>query len=239
MSDMEGHPMFAILLGSSQFAGPSEQMEDDLKPMPEQYAIKPGDKCLAATANTLLEEDFTVMEILEPDSHTELFPDWEDRSGVSATAMGLGSHVLAHWFSVDFPEGDLGWFARVKLIPITDEQYAQVDGWRGGDWPPEVPVWIEEAFTRYTDAMSHLAPHTIPVLVTCEKCHGREVALHITGRKRFEARAGQVKKDDDKIVYVPLNTPEENLQWSAHLTCLNPDCRASATLEDEEWDLPR
>ena len=127
--------------------------------MPEQYAIKPGDKCLAATANTLLaEEDFTVMEILEPDSHTELFPDWEDRSGVSATAMGLGSHVLAHWFSVDFPEGDLGWFARVKLIPITDEQYAQVDGWRGGDWPPEVPQWIEEAFTRYTDAMSHPGP---------------------------------------------------------------------------------
>ena len=61
------------------------------------------------------------------------------------------------------------------------------------------------------------------MLVTCEKCHGREVALHITGRKRFEARAGRVKKDDDKIVYVPLNTPEENLQWSAHLTCLNPD----------------
>ena len=25
MSDMEGHPMFAILLGSSQCAGPSEQ----------------------------------------------------------------------------------------------------------------------------------------------------------------------------------------------------------------------
>jgi hypothetical protein len=225
----ESHPLFSLMLSQSQFMGPTEQLEETLKPMPSQYAIKPGDKCLAATANTMLEEDFTLMEVLEPDSHPELFPDWEERSG-------WGSHVLTQWFSVDCLEGDIGWFSRVKLIPITEEQYAECELWRTGDFPDAPPKWIEEAFTSYTDSLAHLAPDSIPVLVTCPKCQGREVELHTLGKKRSLSRAGELKRGD-KTVYVPLNNPEESTEWAAHLLCKS--CGAIAQLEDEEWELPQ
>lgn len=234
MSDAEGNPIYAMLLGQSQFVGPSEQLEDTLEPIPAQYEIGPGNKCLAATANTMLEEDFTVLEVLEPDSRPDLFEDWEQRAG--GLAKG-GSHVLAQWFSVDHPEGDIGWFPRTKLIQITEESFAAANTWRTEGFPEHPPKWIEEAFTSYTDAVSHMAPETIPVLVTCgnPNCESREVDLHITGRKHYSGRAGQVTKDG-KTIYIPLNEPEAGLTWRAHLVCNG--CKSTKVLEEKEWELP-
>ena len=232
--DEEGNPMFAMLLDQSRFTGPSEQLEEAMEPLPAQYAIGPGDKCLTATANTMLEEDFTVLEVLEPDSRPDLYEDWEDRAG--GLARG-GSHVLAKWFSVDHPEGDIGWFPRVKLIQISDESYAEAINWQAEGFPERPPQWIEDAFTTYTDAVAPMAPETIPVLVTCPNpdCGSREVQLHITGRKHFVGRAGQVTRNG-KTVYLPVNEPDGSLLWRAHLLCT--ECKSSKVLENEEWDLP-
>jgi hypothetical protein len=233
MSEGEGHPLFSIMLSQSQFVGPGEALNENMDPLPEQFDIKPGDKCLAATANTMLEEDFTVLAVIEPDSRPEDFPNWEDR--VTGLETGSSPHVLAEWFSTGYPVGDIGWFPRLKLIKITEEQYQEAVTWRTEGFPDVPPKWIEETFTRYTDSIAHLAPETVPVLVRCEKCGARDVEIHISGRKRFSARAGELKRNE-KTVYIPINDSDENLHWSAHLLCKN--CGSTAVLEDDDWDLP-
>ena len=227
----EGNPILTLLLHQSQFLGPAQDLEENLNPLDFQFGIGPGDKCLMATSNIPVEEDFTLMEIIDHEKYTELYPDWEER-------FQMNRHVLARFFSLEDPEGAIGWFARVKLIPITEEQFAETEAWRVDGWPNDVPEWVTEGFTRYTDALAERAPTLIPVLVTCgnQDCQGRDVHLHISGRRRFDARAGEIQRDG-KTVYVPVNDPGGDTTWAAHLMCT--DCGATASLEDEEWDMPQ
>lgn len=226
----EGNPILAMLLHSSGFLGPALDHEENLKPLPRQFDLGIGDKCLVATANTPLEEDFTVLEILDPEEHAKTFPNWEER-------WGLNRHVLAKYFSLEDQEGDIGWFARVKLVPITDEQYEEASTWRLGEFPDEVPEWITEAFTAYTDELSKLDPAVIPVLVTCPnaQCGSREVHLHVLAQKKFDVRAGEVQREG-KTLYVPTNDPAVEEKWVAHLKCVT--CGATAELEESDWELP-
>lgn len=237
MSTMpDGHPQLVMMLNQLQFLGPTEVLQKNMKPLPMQYGIKPGDKCLMATGNTMVESDFTVVSVIEPDSHPDLFPDWPVR--VEGVEGESGPHVLGEWFSTSTPEGDLGWFSRMKLIPIAEEHYAAVQGWRDASIFPEERVgWIEDAYSSYTDQFSQLDSGIFPTLVTCGACGSRNVELHIVGKKIVTARAGQLQRKG-KTVYVPVNDPVVDYAWLSHLICQNEDCKATKALEEEDWDLP-
>lgn len=224
----EDNPILSMLLHANHFVGPGAEVDENMEPLPSQYAMGIGDKALLANANTPLEEDFTLLEIIDPEPHAGIYPDWEER-------WGMNRHVLAQYFSFDDPEGGVGWFPRVKLLPLSEERYAEALVWKTEGFPIAAPDWVEEMFTAYTDQISSQDPGLIPVLVTCGNCGSRNVHLHVQAMRRWDGRAGQVIKDGE-IRYIPVNEPDVETDWSGHLKCM--DCKAAGELDNDDWDLP-
>jgi hypothetical protein len=223
----DSHPLMALLLDQNSFVGASEMVEEEIMPLDEQLNFGVGDVAIAATANTMLERDFVIVRMLDAEKYTKTFPDWEERL--------LNSFVLCKYFSRNDPEDSIGWFSRLKLLPITSYRYREARTWLKKGFPNEIPDWAYEVFQAFADRLSVNAPEVIPKAVTCPECGGRHVGLKVVRRVTYEGRAG-VLVIDGKEHYVPLNDPEEDSSHTAKLFC--KDCRAEATLSDGEWQLP-
>jgi len=221
------NPIMAMLLNHASFVGAAEMVENTIMPIPAQLDFGPGDHAILAMANTPLENDFVILRGADPEKHAETFPDWEERV--------LNSYVLCQYFSRTDPEFKLGWFSRLKVMPITEYRYREARKWRKGDWPEEVPDWAEAYFLRYTDQLSQAAPEVVPHVVSCPACGGRNIAIVVLRHIEFMARAGTVVIDGVEK-YVPVTTVDETDTHQAQLRCL--DCHTPADLTDDEWALP-
>jgi hypothetical protein len=173
----------------------------------------------------MVEQDFTLLKLLDPEEHKDAFPNWEERL--------QRSYVLCEWLSNDDPEGDIGWFSRVKLVEITEEQYAEVKTWiREDALPDEPPDWLDEAYALYTERLSKMAPDDVTVNVLCGECGSRKVEIHIYHAIRKAAPAGQVEKDG-KTVFLPMgHRGSSDCVAQIHLHC--QDCNARRDLDDDE-----
>ena len=223
----DSHPLMALLLDQSSFVGSSEMVEEEIMPLDEQLNFGVGDVAIAATANTMLERDFVVVKMLDAEKYAKTFPDWEERL--------LSSFVLCKYFSRNDPQDSIGWFSRLKLLPITAYRYREARTWLKKGFPTEIPDWAYEVFQAFADRLSVNAPEVIPKSVTCPHCGSRQVGLKVVRRVTYTGRAGVLRIDDVEH-YVPLNDPEEDSTHSATLICSN--CRAEAILSDGEWQLP-
>lgn len=226
MSEM--NPFMAMILEHSSFVSEAENVEATIRPLPEQQAFGVGDVAILASANTALEQDFTVVKGLEPIEHEETFPDWQER-------VLMHDHVLVELFSREDPEFSVGWVHRLKLLPIKQYRYKELRSWRKNGFPDDVPEWIMKYYREYTDKLAEQAPDKVPVAIVCEKCGKRNVELVVTRRLTWTARTGLLKYNGE-MRHVPINDPEMTSTHVARLVCA--DCKAQAELTDDEWVLP-
>jgi len=221
------HPIMAIMLAASSFVGQAAEVEDEILPLPEQFAFGPGDAGLMASANIPLEHDFAVLRGIDPEKHVETFPDWEERV--------LKSFVLCEHFSRDDPEISIGWFSRLKVMPISTYRYRQARKWLKDGFPEEIPAWAHQYYLKYTDGLAAHAPDRVPKVVVCPNCSSREVELRVSRRIVYSGRVGTLHKEGTEL-YVPVSEPTVEDTHYAQLHCT--DCNSTADLEDPEWELP-
>jgi len=223
----EHNPMLAMLLESNSFVGMAPDVENEIMPIDAQLNFGPGDVAMLAGANTPLESDFAIVQAIDPEQKAETYPDWEERL--------LNSYVLCSKFSKNDPEVSIGWFSRVKILPISHQHYEEALGWLVNGFPDEVPSWCETYHHRYVDQLAQHAPEIVPRGVVCPYCESRDVALIVQRRLEYTSKAGTVLHDG-KNLFVPINQVEESSTHTATLRCKN--CKAYADLGDEEWNLP-
>jgi hypothetical protein len=93
----------AMSLSNGTFAAGSTDMDENIKPLDSQYALGPGDYAMSAATNALVDDNHTVMKILDPTAFSDRFPDWETRL--------QRSYILAEWISHRHKEPHIGWFS--------------------------------------------------------------------------------------------------------------------------------
>jgi hypothetical protein len=230
---MTEHPILAMMLNDNSFLGQAEAVENEIMPLQTQLEMKPGDHAILAAASTPLERDFVMITVLDPERHEGTFPDWEERL--------LNSYLLCEYFSREDMAVSIGWFARVKMLPISAEHWREADGWREQEhWPNRIPDWAEQYYLEYSNQLSKVAPERVTKKAICPYCDSLNVALRVIIREEVLANAGsiQAKQSDGsyRTVYLPCSDAATQMEYTAHLQC--QDCGASADLKDEEWDLP-
>jgi hypothetical protein len=224
----EPHPVMMFLLQSNSFVGPAESVEDALMPIDDQLNFSVGDTAVLAMANTQLEQDFTILKMVDANKHTDTYPDWEEREEFRA-------HVLCQAFSRMDPELRLGWYHRLKIFPISKYRYRQARKWLKEGFPEEVPDWAEEAYLKYSELLAKQAPEVVPTVVHCPHCKGHNVALVVTRTLEYMSRAGVIMHEGEEHI-VPITDVDEKSTHRAQLKCL--DCETPADLDDAEWSLP-
>ena len=223
----ETNPILAMLLESNSFVGAGPTVEHEIMPVDSQLNFGPGDVALLAGANTPLEHDFAVLQAMDPEQHAEMFPDWEERM--------LNSYVLCTRFASSDPELSLGWFSRVKILPISQEHYTEALTWLEHGFPEPLPDWCEDYHRALTDELAQVAPEVVPKAATCPGCGSRNVALIVRRRLKYQAKAGVIMHDGHQL-WVPITEVEDESSHTAKLVCT--ECKSNADLGDDEWQLP-
>jgi hypothetical protein len=214
-----------MLFEHQSFVGPAEGIETEILPITQQMDFGPGSGAIMAMANTALENDLVIVKGLDPSKYAEEFPDWETRH----------LHVLCQAFSREDPELRIGWFSRLKLIPISTYRYRQARKWLKEGFPEELPDWVDDYYTEFADHLSVAAPELVPKVVQCPNCKKRNVSLEVTRRLDYMCKVGVLQHEGEDM-YVPITEVDDQSTHTAQLRCL--DCGAHADLEDSEWTLP-
>jgi hypothetical protein len=228
MKMTEEHPMMALLLEGHSFLGMAEKVEDEVMPLESQLGLGPGDVAVVAHAATPLENDLTIVKVVDPEQHEGEFPDWQDRVLVK-------SYLLCEAFSHADPEPHLGWYSRLKLLPITRYRYYQARRWQKTGFPDEFPTWVVKAHDDYQDQLAEMVPSLVPKPVSCDSCGKRDVFLKVERQVTYQGRAARILKDE-VMKYVPLTDADVEEIHVTHLIC--NDCGWTKHLSESEWTLP-
>jgi len=229
MSDHEheAHPLMVMLFSQQSFVGDAEKVENEIMPLEEQLAFSAGDCAIVAQANTQLENDLVFVKALDASAHEATFPDWSERE--------MNSFVLCQFFSAADPDDSIGWFSRLKLMPIKAYRYKEARTWKKKGFPTEMPEWILQCHDKYTEALSQHSPETVPRSVHCPNCNSTDVEIDVVRKLQYRSRVGSLTIDGHEF-YVPVTEPEETSTHVARLHCKS--CDSKADLGDEEWQLP-
>lgn len=196
---------------------------DGMKPAPSQYALKPGHKCVVAGSGARIDREFEVCEILDPAEYAAEYPDWTERI--------QRSYMLCRYNTSEDPLGDTGWFARVKLVQITDEQYQEIMGWVEGTWPDSPPDWLNEAYDKYDQALADADPDRVPIGVKCENCGHEPVGFIMMHHVHAAATAGMLKEHGKKV-YVAMDDMGVDAHIATKLYC--DSCEWIKDLNDDD-----
>ncbi len=221
------HPLMVMLFGNNSFVGEAEKVENEIMPLENQLAFGVGDTAIVAQANTQLENDLVFVKAIDASAHETTFPDWSERE--------MNSFVLCEYFSAADPDFSIGWFSRLKLMPIKQYRYKEARGWRKNGFPSELPDWILKYHEKYTESLSQHSPGTVPKSVHCPNCDSTDVEIDVVRKIQYVARVGSLTIDGHEF-YVPVMDPEETGTHFARLHCKN--CDSKADLSDNEWQLP-
>ena len=228
MSDEhEAHPLMVMLFGQHSFVGEAEKVENEIMPLEEQLTFTVGDCAIIAQANTQLENDLIFAKMLDASQHAETFPDWAERE--------MNSFVLCEYFSAADPDFSIGWFSRLKLLPIKQYRYKQARGWRKNGFPDELPDWIMKNHEWYTEQLAEHSPGTVPRSVHCPNCNSTDIELIVVRKLEYRSRVGSLTIDGHEF-FVPVMDPVETSTHVARLRCKG--CDSKAELTDDEWQLP-
>jgi len=217
------NPLMVMALSKINLTKQIEET-DQVKPSPEQYALKPGDKCVVAGTKAAIDLEFEVCEILDSSEYAQEFPDWADRL--------QRSYLLCRYYTTSEPLGETGWFARVKLIQLNEEEYTEVKEWiQENKLPPDPPDWMKEKYRRFDKTIAQADPEQMALQVSCESCGHEPVGLIIMHHTHGAATAGTVEING-KRVYVPLDDQGAECHMSARIYC--PECEHHKDLKEDE-----
>lgn len=219
-------PPLMTMVSSSDVAWTAFCIERDLKPLPEQFALAPGDHAIAMAGESLIDQTVALIEIQTPEEYAERYPDYEERA--------LNSYVLTTYHVPNEPPA-VGWYARCRLIPLSAEEYEGLkpvflDGVMTGTEPP---TWLRDRWQAMMDRQAEADPKLVPKHVKCPSCSGRDVQLHLEVTALAAPAAGETE-EDGKTVYTPIGALEWDTKYAAHLHC--DTCGAQAHLDPNEVD---
>ena len=162
---MTDNPMLGLMLNQISFLGSSTMMDDeDIMPIPDQLSFSAGDMAIVGSSSCPAEEDFAIVQCLDPAQFADLFPDWEER-------IQLSGYVLCTHFSRKDPELTMGWFSRLKVMPISPQEYAEALTWMEVGFPDDAPEWVTACWRKYADELGagRSPPTGCRHSVTCPK----------------------------------------------------------------------
>lgn len=222
-----GNDHLMKLVFGDDFALTGETTDHSVKPIPRQFALQPGDYAAAMTSESIVDRELSIMQLVDAEEHKDKFPDYDHRL--------MRSYVLADWKGAHDPNKSLGWFARSRLIPLTSDEYVEMDAAiENKSILNDAPDWFIERFREITDELAQGQPDLVFTRATCGRCGGREVSLHWTVEVEG-ASVAVVHQVDGKDVYAPRDLAGK-IGWHAHLHC--NDCNAMGELDEEEFEKP-
>lgn len=218
------NPHLGMMLEGLNLLGQTQDI-DDYKPLSNQYAIKVGDHVIAAGTSAGIDNTFTIGIVLDPEEYKTKFPDWEERL--------MKSYLLVQWHARDDAIGDIGWFSRVKLIPVDEDHYLEILGYmENQNWPETYPEWLLETYEGYTDALHEQQPLHIPKRAYCKLCGSRDTEIHASRRVVVAVKAGEVEFKGEPR-YVGISPVQHDCYYDAHIHCNS--CNGRGEMEDYEW----
>lgn len=202
---------------------------DELKPSKIQLALAPGAPAVAVGLQSELEGDMVAVRILDAEAHAHEFPDYQQR-------LDWG-YALCMWSSDEDPLGDIGWFSRIRLIPVSEEQHTEVTGWFDeGVLPDQPPGWLNEIFSKYTNTISVQAPSAIPVKLPCGNCGETNVSLYISHMTMYKVPAGTIQDEGSPYFAGMMSKLQHHCETKSHLCC--DDCKAMVEIDPGEVRFP-
>ena len=229
----EGHP-FNPMVGHvlAQMDTVKELLNtDQLKPIPSQFALAAGDRTVVASSISSADEALTIAEILNAEEYEDRFPDWADR--LTKSYVLVRYHESSHWAD---PEGYLGWFSRVKLIKVEDEQYNEILGYMKEDnFPDKPPEWLIKTYDVFQTELAATSPDQVPAPIKCGECGEMKVSLHIEHGVSVVSDVGTLTREG-KTKAIPIGDHTHSCHTSAKLVCTN--CAASVELTRKTLTAP-
>lgn len=154
---------------------------ENLMPSDRQLSLKPGDRCVQSdglkSGNTQ-GAPLTICELLDPEQHTEDFPDWETRM--------LNSYVLCrYWTNMEltheFDVPEIGWFSRVHLIKVPENyMWEELRGYVIHNEVPVIPpAWLCQMLVSNAVEIGRVNGDFIPSPTRCPECGSTAVMLSI------------------------------------------------------------
>lgn len=203
-----------------------------LHPSLVQYEIKPGQQAVMVTTNNELDDDFTLLTVLDPSDYLTQFPDGK--------ARWERNWRLCEWHSNDDPEGDIGWFQLGRIIPLErQDQYddlfkaavlgdnKDLDG---------APQWLHDIYADYLEGLNQVDPGQVFIPVECGECGSKKVELHMRKTALAAVPVGYKEKTlpngDKRIEYGMIRSPQTTGTFEAHLHC--QDCEHRGVFSEEE-----
>lgn len=212
------HMLLALM--RADFCLHAKQTDETMSPFPAQYDMGPGDFAALAMTESAVDKDFVVMRLVNPEDYAEQFPDWAERL--------QKSYVLAKWISLyDHDSENLGWFARVKLVQLTSQQYEEsVTRLKDKDFDPNQPSWLFEQYEAYNVALAEHADNDIGKRIRCANCGSRNTNIHMIRMEKWAAPAMMLEQEgEDTKLWIPHTHPDR--EGHAHIHCDNCDYRVN------------
>lgn len=223
---MSESPIMRALL-SGDFASQGSGTDELVKPVSRQFNLKPGDYAVAMTSDSIVDKELAIMQLVEAEDYKGVYPDFEERL--------MKSYVLGNWKGAMDPQTTLGWFARCRLLPISPEQYEELDkGIEAGEVLNKFPEWFLEEFQKLQDELAKEQPDSIYVAATCGKCGSRDCEVHWTCEIEGRSKA-LMRVDEGQERYSPAEE-HGTITWGAHIHC--NDCHAVGDLDRDEFEKP-
>lgn len=202
---------------------------DDLSASEEQLALGPGDPALAVGLHSELEGDMVAVRVLDPGVFASTFPDYQER-------LQRG-YALCLWSSSEDPLGDIGWFSRVRLIPVDEEKHATVSDWFENDTiPDDPPKWLQEIFNGYTGDIAVQAPDMVPRQLPCGECGEYKVTLYVGHTTMYRTPAGAIQQDNIPKIAAMMSDLSYKCETTAILYC--EGCEAQVSVDTGDIRFP-
>lgn len=170
------------------------------RPGETQNAIQVGDLALTFTTPTLKDSagDPILLQVLDASEHADEFPDWEER-------FKLNDYVLCQATApVDeagVQQNYMGWFARINLLPITQEQAAEVSEWLKSGEKPDSVAWLVKTLRQCLREIDTVNDNFLPDPKRCEKCGSDAVVADVMQIKRGQFFYGFSEKIPGHAAY--------------------------------------
>lgn len=205
---------------------PTTTIASQTVPLLEQTNLGPGAWATMLSTSQMVEDDTTVVQILDHLVYESMFPDYQARL--------LKNWVMCKWASHHDHEREpeitwhLGWVERGRLVPLAEEEAQQlldmivaagatVEGELG-----VLPSWLFRRYDQFVDRMNRAAPTVVGRSAVCGNCGSKDVELHGRSVTYLATKAG-VKEIDGKDTYINASPVVADKQRQMHLHCQGCD----------------
>jgi len=204
-----------------------DAVAEQVRPSQEQFDLGPGDFVSVSNSEDGGGSVICAARLLDPNEYAEDFPDWEERV--------LNSFVLGTWYTPDQLQGELGWFARSKLVKLSPAQFSEFFEWiKNGEVPNPVPAWIAQRYNEVVIGLNEANEDFMPNPLKCGGCGSLAQVLDVSYSHRSLHSVGRFrdKEGKDPNAYYAASQHSETEKRETLLRCLN--CGATEDVDGVE-----